>query len=84
MELVSNRQLKYINGQFYTTFSFSQCFPSASEHFSLSLCKNQEKLDLLSTPVARMGKSHFRRRIILPHLVLRMVFYQFYILALPS
>jgi len=49
MELVCNCQLKYINGKFYTDFSFCQCFPLASKHFSLSLCTNQEELYTLGS-----------------------------------
>lgn len=64
MELVSNRRLKYINGQFYTDFSFCQCFPSASEHFSLSLCKTKRNqissalpLPGQASPISEEGSS---------------------------
>lgn len=77
MELVSNCQLKYINGQFYTNFSFCQCFSSASEYFSVSLGTNQEESDPLSCLFARKVKHHFRRRGLHPHLILRTVFYHF-------
>lgn len=75
MEIVSNCQLKYINGQFYINFSFCQCFPSAPEYFSLSLCR--EESVFFSSLFARVGNSHFRRRVLHLHLVLRIVFYRF-------
>lgn len=37
VQVVSNCQFKYINGQFSSNFSFCQCLPSASGCFSLAL-----------------------------------------------
>lgn len=63
MEVFSNCQFKYINGQFPSNFSFCQCFPSASGYFSLSLVTNQEELGPLSSLCqageASLQKNHF-------------------------
>lgn len=69
MELVSNRQLKYINGPLYTNFSLSVFSFNFRALMNFPSYTNQKESDPLRPLFVRVGKHPFRR-IVPPHFAL--------------